>query len=493
MKKSKTPDSRLFVCAFLLIIALAFGLRFFMLDDKPLQFDEDRHWFYQVSKIYNWEKIHYYPNFHGFASWYLGALPFFFFGESVFALRFMIALFGALSVCLLWFLRNYLGRTGVIVSALFFAVSPSMVYYSRMFSQYLFFVFFLLLFIVLIAKYFENSRAVFLYLAAVSAGLLYATHEMHFLLLAAVALSFVLFSLKGFFGKSFRLFAENFLNALKKAGAKRLSLCILLFFFIVSLVMSSFFTGFESLRSFLLFSGSDVNVYKIMLSSPQKHFFYYVFTMLPIELPAFAGLILGFLLLRKKPFFAFLLYCAVIALVFYSILPYKVPWVFTIVLVFLFLMLGLVAEHVFSIAKTRALKALLFAAFIALFAFSLNASVFLNFSLPSGKQNALDDFGTSPQIFQMLSEVKNYLAENPSKIKLGFSPEGLLSFYLKDYEISVSRNFKSRELTDENYAVFIILESQLDTNSSEPLNFESRHYNLRWDKDIVVLFRKNRP
>src|SRR3989344_1865921 len=130
---------------FIIIILLALFLRVYKLNLKPMHHDEGTHWYFFINKIYHGISPDYLPDFHGFTSWYLGSIPLFLFGLSIFSLRLMTA----------------------IIGAAFIAVSPSLTYYSRHLSQYPYILFFLILTIVLFIKFLENHKEIFLYFSSI--------------------------------------------------------------------------------------------------------------------------------------------------------------------------------------------------------------------------------------------------------------------------------------------------------------------------------------
>src|SRR4029078_9207723 len=71
--------------------------------------------------------------------------------------RASVAVWGVLMVVLCFYLRPYIGRTGSLFAALFFAVSPGMVFFLRCFIHEIFFVF-LSLAIVISVTYFIERR-----------------------------------------------------------------------------------------------------------------------------------------------------------------------------------------------------------------------------------------------------------------------------------------------------------------------------------------------
>ena len=115
----------------LLIVAFALVLRLWELDERPLHHDEslDAWWSWQFR---NGRYTGYDPVYHGPLRFYITAGFFEIFGESEAIARLFSALTGTAVVGLPWFLRRELGRTGTIAAAVALAISPTMLYYSRL-------------------------------------------------------------------------------------------------------------------------------------------------------------------------------------------------------------------------------------------------------------------------------------------------------------------------------------------------------------------------
>ncbi len=124
---------------FIIIILIAIVLRFLFLDLKLFHHDESIHaWFsYELltKGTYTYD-----PMYHGPLLYYLTAGMFWLFGQSDLVARLLPALFGTLLVPLVYFIYRlgYLDKRQALVAALFVAVSPDMVYFSRFLRQDIF-------------------------------------------------------------------------------------------------------------------------------------------------------------------------------------------------------------------------------------------------------------------------------------------------------------------------------------------------------------------
>ncbi len=112
---------------------VVFGLviRLADLAGRPLHHDESLDaWF--SWKFLNGTYEGYDPVYHGPLRFYVSALFFAVMGESVFVTRLLAVLSGTVVLALPWLWRRDLGRIGTIGAVALLAVSPSMLYFSRM-------------------------------------------------------------------------------------------------------------------------------------------------------------------------------------------------------------------------------------------------------------------------------------------------------------------------------------------------------------------------
>jgi uncharacterized protein (TIGR03663 family) len=173
------------------ILAAAAFLRFYDLDLKPMHHDEGVNGFFLTSLvrqgIYKYDPT----NYHGPTLYYLSLPPVALFGLSTFAVRFLTAAFGVATVWLVLCLRRQLGTVAALAAAALVAVSPGAVYYSRYFIHETLFVFFTLGVVVAAVRFYETASAWHLMLLALSAGLLCATKETHFVSVITLLLAWL--------------------------------------------------------------------------------------------------------------------------------------------------------------------------------------------------------------------------------------------------------------------------------------------------------------
>tara|TARA_B100000029_G_scaffold505729_1_gene586932 strand:- start:16078 stop:17976 length:1899 start_codon:yes stop_codon:yes gene_type:complete len=170
-----------------LIALSAFILRIIDLDVRAIHHDESLHalysWVFMKEMIY----IHD-PMTHGPFQFHIIALFYRLFGDSDFVTRLPSAVFGSLLVLTPLLFRRLLGNYGVVFAALFFALSPSLVYYSRFARNDLFIALWTVLIICSILRYREKRNFVWLLVLACSLSFSFATKETTFLTSAIILL-----------------------------------------------------------------------------------------------------------------------------------------------------------------------------------------------------------------------------------------------------------------------------------------------------------------
>ena len=177
------------------IFLITIFLRFWQLDLKLLHHDEAIHsWFsYELLTKGSWA---YDPSYHGPFLYYVTAGMFSLFGDSDFVARLLPALFGALLIPLVYCIYRigYIDKRQTIFAALFLALSPDMVYFSRFLRHDIFMLFFTLLLLVAVLYYFEFGKTRYAIIAALAmAGGLSCKEEMPVIIL--IFASFFLYSL----------------------------------------------------------------------------------------------------------------------------------------------------------------------------------------------------------------------------------------------------------------------------------------------------------
>lgn len=178
-----------------LALAAAIGLRGARLGERPMHHDEAN----QAIKFGDLlERGHYrydYRDHHGPTLYYLTLPSAWLGGRQTLAsldevtLRRVPVVFGAATILLLPLLSAGLGRTATAAAAVLMALSPAMVYYSRMFIQEALFAFFVLVFVIAVGRIATTGGRTWWILAGGAAGLAAATKETAAIVLPAAVLA----------------------------------------------------------------------------------------------------------------------------------------------------------------------------------------------------------------------------------------------------------------------------------------------------------------
>ena len=115
---------------FVLLVVLALLLRLWELSERTMHYDEAIHLYYSW-RLSNLEGFIHSPWMHGPFQIDLVAAFLRLFGDTDLAARMAYALFGAILVGLPYFLREWLGKSGALLTGVLLAISPSLLYFSR--------------------------------------------------------------------------------------------------------------------------------------------------------------------------------------------------------------------------------------------------------------------------------------------------------------------------------------------------------------------------
>ncbi len=160
-----------FETLFLAIVILGFFLRLFVLDLKLFHHDESIHAWFSYELLTKGTYV-YDPMYHGPFLYYVTAGMFRLFGQSDLVGRILPALFGAAIVPLIYaiYRLGYLDRRQALIAAIFVAISPDMVYFSRFLRHDIFQLFFTVLLLVALLAYVEKGKLRYALLAGLAMG-----------------------------------------------------------------------------------------------------------------------------------------------------------------------------------------------------------------------------------------------------------------------------------------------------------------------------------
>ncbi len=382
---------------FLLAVALAAFLRFYLIGIKPLHHDEGVNSYFLLDLYNKWAYSYNPENYHGPTLYYFALAALYALGKTELALRFWPAMWGVLSVVLLWPWRRRLGQVGTPVAALLIALSPGLVYFSRDFIHESSFGFFSLAMVVSAWRYIETKRFIYLAWLAVSAGLLFATKETAMitavvLVLAAICAEVWDLGRKLIAARRFRVgtLLQEMWREWRRAWPAwdPFIAAIVIFLFINVLFYSSIFTHWkgvlDAVQSILLWTKRGVNEH-----IHDHAFHYYLGLLLKLELPIAMGALLGVIvaLWRGARFGLFLATWAIGITLAYSLIPYKTPWLIVSLLLPCALLSGYAAQEISALLGSDSLRMIGAAALIAILILCGRLAWRVNFEKPDDNDN----------------------------------------------------------------------------------------------------------
>ena len=169
------------------ILLLAMVTRLWDLSYRAWNHDEAIHtdWAWN---LYTGRGYQHNPIYHGPLLYHVTALSFFLFGDNDTTARLPNAVFGIVLVTLPFFFRKWLGRKGWIATAAMLLISPSVLYYSRFNRHDIYVELFVVLMALVIWKFFDERKDVWLISAAALLALSYTAMETTFIFVAIFAI-----------------------------------------------------------------------------------------------------------------------------------------------------------------------------------------------------------------------------------------------------------------------------------------------------------------
>lgn len=248
-------------------------------------------------------------------------------------LRAVPALIGVLLVAAHFWLVPYLGLTASACAALFTAVSPAMVYYSRYFIHETLMVFFTFCAMLALFRYFRTPSAVWAVTAGALFGLMYATKETWILavacMLCGVLGKFVGDTARASGGAAGR-YRRILQVPLKHAPlARHAALAAIAALVVAIILLSSFFTHprgiVDSVLAYRTYFARGAGV-----NTAHVHPWYFYFQLLlyfhGFSEASIAALALVGLAVSRGGIARFLGIYTVLMVVVYCAIPYKAPW-----------------------------------------------------------------------------------------------------------------------------------------------------------------------
>lgn len=158
------------------IVVLAFGLRFYDLANMPLHHDESLYGVY-CWRFFTGQGYRYDPMMHGPFMFHFQLIVFFLFGVSDFSVRFAPALLGSLLIVSTYYLKDYVGKLGILLIVIFLTFSPTHIYFSRFMRHDSYMAFFTYSSVVFGLLYYRTRQRKHLYLTAIALALMFCVKE----------------------------------------------------------------------------------------------------------------------------------------------------------------------------------------------------------------------------------------------------------------------------------------------------------------------------
>ena len=161
------------------LIAIAFALRVWDVDQRIMHYDEAIHVYYSWQLFTNGEYIHS-PWMHGPFQIEMVAGIFKLLSDSELTSRLGYVLFGTGLVGLPYFLRKYWGDVATLTVSLLLAISPILLYFSRFGRNDIIIAFWSTTLFILLWRYIHEGRNRYLFLSAAVLALMFSTKETAF-------------------------------------------------------------------------------------------------------------------------------------------------------------------------------------------------------------------------------------------------------------------------------------------------------------------------
>jgi uncharacterized protein (TIGR03663 family) len=476
--------------AWILIVAVL--LRFYALEMKPLHHDEGVNGFFLLNLIRSSADYRYDPaNYHGPSLYYFARASVAVFGLTTFAIRFVPALFGSLTVALVLCWRTQLGAIGSLIAAGLIALSPGAIYVSRYFIHEALLVCFTVGFLVAAIRYVDRGQTRDLLLAAASAALMFATKETALITAAVIATACAAAWLQLHRSRRQQVVREIVSLASRRSTLVAVCGAIGLFLVINVLLFTSFLHHpegmMDALRSFALWArtGTAAHVHP---------WFSYLSWLLQEEASVLAlGAIGASLALfqRRDAFGVFAAIWALGMVTAYSFIPYKTPWLTLNLLVPLAIVGGYGVDRLYVESRGAPRRAMFAVAVIVVAVMSVQA-VKLNFVHYDDPRYPYVYVATKRDLLRLVRQVDEVAADQVRATGRRLhitvmSPQQFpLSWYLRFYDVAYYK--QTVYSTDRLLIGSELQESDLDAIYGHTYR-RIDHYDLRPGVRLVLYER----
>ncbi len=429
LRRQVTLSPQVWIAGVIYIAAAALLLRMIELDTKPLHHDEGVNAYFLTNLVRPPHFYRYDPtNYHGPALYYFAWASALVFGLNDFALRFVPAIFGLLTIALVLPLRRQLGDVGTIAAAGPLTLSPGAVFHSRYFIHESVLVCCTLGLVVACQRYLSGHRAGWLLLAALAAAGMTATKET-WIISAGVL---IIASISTALWCRWRGRAAA-LEGLKRPGPGVLAAATVVFIGVNLLLYTSLFTNWagavDSFRAFNVWTNTGQSAH---IGPWFTYFPWLSEDELPLLLLGLSGASLA--LWRGNDRFAvFVGLWAVGTIAAYSLIPYKTPWLTLNFLPPLALSAGGLIDNLVRAASATWRRLGLVAAAVGAAAMTYQ-TVVVNFVNYDDERYAYVYEQTSRELLALIDAIAELIGRTSDRVPvIVMSPEQFpISWYLRD-------------------------------------------------------------
>lgn len=396
--------------ALVYIAALALLLRFYDLPLKPLHHDEGVNTLFVTRLVRPPHSFVYDPsNYHGPTLFYFAWLSVSVFGFDTIGMRGVTAITGLLMVLLVAALRHQLGTRGALAAAAMLAASSGAVYYARYFIHETLLACFTLAAVVFAMCWWSRRRTVYLYLAAVAAGLMFATKETAFISAGVIVIAACGSAVLA--GSRLRD-VRGFFEGLRARGSMPLAVAAVLGIAVAMLLYTSFLTNpagaIAAFETFAVWSKTGIRVHAYPWYTYAR---WLAIEEWPLLALAVAGMVLA-VVRRTDRFASFAALWAVGTVAAYSLIPYKTPWLVLNMIVPLALCAGVALEGIWSL-RSRAAQIAGWTLLVIAVGASTARATWLNFWHYDDPRSPYVYVHTSREILKLVSTVDRLQAAHP--------------------------------------------------------------------------------
>jgi uncharacterized protein (TIGR03663 family) len=470
----KNKEKHIWIVLSLLFVIFAALLRFLMLDNKPIHFDESINmWF--VRRIWEDGYFTYDPtNYHGPLYFYLIHFIQLFTGFDFLSTRWVASIFSFLTLILLWWGPEK-ERKALRWAAVFLLFSPAMSFYGRSGIHESSFVFFqvvgFLSFHYLVVRDFKKF---WWYFAAGLFGMMALKETFVVLILAWIPAAVVCW----YFNRRqypLKTWGRDLALSFQREDVY---VPVLFIFLIFVGVYSGFGAHFKGLADFFVALMPWLKT-GVGGAGHQKEFLHWTKLMGSYEYATLAGFVLGVLCILKNPWIRFYFFFSLVLWFIYSWIPYKTPWCLISVMWPFAIVAGFGCDELFNRLRSWK-KPAMGVVLAAVFAAEFGQMYKIVFQDPIDMGHPYVYVNSTYQMKEFISKVQGLIAEQPllreHTIQIGAEeswpfPIVFIKFYNLNYQkygIDVAKDALIYIVDTHDKIIF---EEKLKENADKYANF----------------------